>query len=285
MKKIYVIFALMIVFVMSGCEKQSADSDKPKVYASFYAMNDFARMIGGDNIDLTCMVPSGAEPHDWEPSVSDIAALEKADVFIYSGSNMEHWTESVLPTLSNKELKVICLSDFAPMANNTDPHIWLDPDNLISFMESMKNAFSDVDPGNKDIYNENYLTYNDKIIELLQSYLNAALNFKSHDIVVAHEAYGYMCNLININQIAIEGLAGESDPSPARMAEIIKEMKDKNIKYIFTEPGASEKVIESIAAETGAQILELSPFESDTQNRDYFTVMEANLAALKTALD
>lgn len=287
MKKIYLIFACILILMFCGCaeQTQTVESDKPKVYASFYAMYDFARMIGGDNIELSCMVPSGVEPHDWEPSASDIAKLEKADIFIYSGSNMEHWTESVLPTLSNENLRVICMSDYVSSENGKDPHIWLSPDNLISFIGALKDAYIDADGENRQKYEENYNIYSKKAQELAQKFKETSNEFKMHDIIVSHEAYGYMCDILGINQTAIEGLAGESDPTPAKLAEIIKIIKDKNIKYIFTEPGQSEKVIDTVAAEANVEVLSLSPFEFDEQNRDYFTVMEENLAALKTALD
>lgn len=287
MKKLYLIFTVLFTMMFASCTEQTTteNSDKPKVYASFYAMYDFARMIGGDDIELSCMVPSGTEPHDWEPSASDIAKLEKADIFIYSGNNMEHWTESVLPTLSNKNLKVICMSDYVSADNGKDPHIWLSPENLISFMENLKNAFIDTDGEHRQKYEENYNIYSKKAQELTQKFKETSKEFKMHDIIVSHEAYGYMCDMMGINQTAIEGLAGESDPTPAKLAEIIKIIKDKNIKYIFTEPGQSQKVIDAVADEANVEVLSLSPFEFDEQNRDYFTVMEENLAALKTALD
>ena len=67
-------------------------------------MYDFAQKIGGDKVTVTNMVPAGTEPHDWEPSPSDIVALEQADVFVYSGAGMEHWVEDVLASLDNQSL-------------------------------------------------------------------------------------------------------------------------------------------------------------------------------------
>lgn len=288
MKKICTFLALALLIIVTGCTKAPSEqrSGKPQIYASFYAMYDFAQMIGGDNAEVYCMVPSGVEPHDWEPSPSDIASLEKADIFVYSGSIMEHWTDSVLPTLSNKNLKSVSIDDnsTSDADSHDDPHTWLDPDIAVNYMELIKNALCEVDPENAAAYEQNFSECKARAQELSDSFKTAAKSFKTHDIVVSHEAYGYLCRFCGINQIAIEGLSGESDPSPSRMAEIVKEIKDKNIKYIFTEPGASSKTIDTIAAETGAEVLELSPFEFDENGRDYFTVMEENLAALKKAL-
>ena len=83
--------------ILFGCgEHRFKDSAPLKVMASFYPMYDFAQKIGGDKVTVTNMVPAGTEPHDWEPSTTDITNLEDADVFIYSGAGMEHWVDSVL---------------------------------------------------------------------------------------------------------------------------------------------------------------------------------------------
>ena len=65
-------------------------------------MYDFAQKIGGEHVQVTCMVPSGTEPHDWEPSTKDITRMEQADVFIYNGAGMEQLSQDVLAGLSNK---------------------------------------------------------------------------------------------------------------------------------------------------------------------------------------
>ena len=70
-------------------------------------MYDFAKKIGGEYVDVTNLVPAGTEPHDWEPSTSDITNLEHADVFVYNGAGMESWTDKVLSTLSNKSLTTV----------------------------------------------------------------------------------------------------------------------------------------------------------------------------------
>ncbi|EKC63372.1 ABC transporter metal-binding lipoprotein, partial [human gut metagenome] len=66
---------------------------------SFYAMYDFAKTIGGDDIDLTNIVPTGTEPHDFEPTASDMAKLSEADIFIYNGVGMESWADKIIETL------------------------------------------------------------------------------------------------------------------------------------------------------------------------------------------
>ena len=87
MKKIIKLIPLMLILVLAltSCQKNAENSGKPKVYTSFYAMYNFAKTIGGDDIDLTNIVPTGTEPHDFEPTASDMAKLSEADIFIYNG--------------------------------------------------------------------------------------------------------------------------------------------------------------------------------------------------------
>lgn len=97
---------------MAGAETpaeppSAASEGSLRVMASFYPMYDFAQKIGGDKVTVTNMVPAGTEPHDWEPSPSDIVALEQADVFVYSGAGMEHWVEDVLASLDNQSLVTV----------------------------------------------------------------------------------------------------------------------------------------------------------------------------------
>ena len=108
-------------------------------------------------------------------------------------------------------------------------------------------------------------------------------------IVVAHEAFGYLCDAYGLTQVGIEGLSPDSEPDPGRMAEVIDFVREHSISTIFFEELVSPKVAEAIASETGAQAKMLSPLEglSDEQaaaGADYFSVMHDNLAALMEAL-
>lgn len=298
---------LVLVFgMLAGCaqKEQKLDTGKLKVVASFYPVYDFAVKIGGEKAEVTNMVPAGTEPHDWEPATKDIAVLEKADVFIYSGAGMEHWVEAVLKSLENKKLISVEASDGITLREGHhhsaskeehdhgkyDPHVWLSPMNAKKEMENIKNAFVEADPDNKDYYEKNYETYEKKFDELDQTYQKTLEPLPNKVIVVSHEAFGYLCNAYGLTQMGIEGLSPDSEPDPARMAEVIDFVKENHVKTIFFEELASAKVAKAIANETGARVLVLNPLEglSDDEIKagdDYFSVMEKNLQVLKESLE
>lgn len=323
-----------------GNKEQAVEEAKIKVMTSFYTMYDFAVNIGGDKVEVKNMVPSGIEPHDWEPAASDIADVENADVLIYNGAGMEHWVDTVLDTLENKDLITVEASKGITLLEghehshiedghidednhveeeehveenasiedsnhveddeheedehdeeekHLDPHVWLSPVNAKLQVQNIRDAFVKADPSNEAYYNENYEKYVAKLDALDQKYKEALMNLENKDIIVAHEAFGYLCEEYGLNQIGIEGLSPDSDPDPARMEEIIEFAKDKQIKVIFFEELVSSKVSDTIAQEIGATTEVLNPLEGLTKEQvsagaDYISVMEDNLNNLLKAL-
>lgn len=323
MKRTLPLLSLLLALALAGCGAQGAASAAPSaaepseaaaeplsVCASFYTMYDFASKIGGDRVAVTNLVPSGMEPHDWEPSAGDLAALEEADVFIYSGAGMEHWVDTVLASLSNESLVTAETSAGIPLlagghshddeeeaeadhdeeeAESYDPHVWLNPQYAKLQMAAIRDAFTQADPEGADYYAANYDTYAARLDDLDADFRETLSPLPNHDIVVAHQAFGYLCQAYGLNQIAIEGLSADSEPDPARVAEIITLAQERQVKVIFFEELISPKVAETIADAAGAETMVLSPIEGLSDDRqaagdDYFSVMEQNLEALSYAL-
>lgn len=287
-------------------QEENADSaeGKLRVMASFYTMADFAEKIGGDRADITCMVPTGTEPHDWEPSTTDITGLERADVFIYNGAGMEHWAEDVTESLENKELLVVEASQGVKLHaeeehdheghshshGGYDPHVWLAPHNAKLEMENIKNAFVQADPDNGAYYEANYDKWSKAAEELDRKYREALADFAGRQIVTAHEAYGYLCSAYGLEQVGIDGLSPDQEPNPKRMADIIDFVRENQIRAVFFEELSGSKTAETVAAETGIRLLALSPLEGLSgeeleAGEDYFSVMEKNLEQLLLSLE
>ena len=114
-----------------------------------------------------------------------------------------------------------------------DPHVWLDPMKAQVQMRAIVDAFIEVDSSNKDYYEKNYEHYVKELEKLDDEYREAVSGFKKKDIIVSHEAFGYLCDAYGLNQIAISGLDAESEPTSARMVDVAKFAKDNNVKVIF----------------------------------------------------
>lgn len=298
------------------------------VYTSIYPLYDFTSKIAGDKATVKLLVPDGTEPHDWEPGTQEMNDLEKADVFIYNGAGLESWTDKVLSSLDNKDLTVVEASkgldimkghdhhDEGEEASEEDhgvdavhdhehedgedhehhhdhggldPHVWLSPMNAKKEARNILEGLTAKDPENKAFYEKNYEELAKKFDDLDKAYREALKDVKKRDIVVAHEAFGYMCKDYSLKQIGIEGVNSEHEPDPKTMAKIVDMVKEKGITTIFSETLIDPKVSEAIAKETGARVAVLNPVEGLTKEdrekgADYFSIMEDNLKALTEAL-
>lgn len=279
-----------------------------KVFTSFYVMEDFAKKIGGERVEVTNMIPAGSEPHDWEPTAMGIVQLETADLFVYNGAGFEPWLDKITSVLENDSIvfvetakEVTLIKGHAHSHGHDDEdkhdddevmdaHVWLNPLNAKLQLLAIRDALVALDPEHADYYQSNFDAAATEIDAIDLAYKEAVEAFTTKEIIVAHEAYGYLCEAYGLTQLGIEGLNSESEPTPARMAELTDYAKKKNISVIFFENLASPKVADALAREIGARTMVLSPIEGLTEEeiaagKDYFSVMRDNLEALKEALN
>lgn len=313
-------FLLGAMSMLSGCRRGFGKDavGKVKVVATIYPVYDFVRRIGGDRVAVIMMVPAGTEPHAWEPSTRDMLMLEEADVFVYNGAGMEMWAEDILGSVQNKDLLIVEASQNVELLRmeeleedhdhdehdedhdedehghhhhgEFDPHVWLSPQNAQIEMETIAEALIQADPEHADTYKKNLEAAKNECAALDSVFREELGKYEGGCIVVAHEAYGYLCKEYGITQIGIEGVSADQEPDAARMREIIDMVGEYGIKCIFFEELVDPKVAETIAAETGCRTAALSPLdglsqEDIDQGRDYFSVMKDNLTAIVASFE
>lgn len=310
------IFLIIISLILIACAGKSnritktegfdSEGDRLKVYTSFYPYYDFAKKVGGNSVDVYTVIPSGTEPHSFEPSPKVIAQLEEADVFIYNGLHMEAWIDGVLNLLEGKDIHTIDASQVVEVITydgivshvddenhhnhgQYDPHIWVDPLNAIYISERIKDTFVDVDSENKYIYEENFKEFKEKLEKLNTAFEEGLKDARERKIIVSHSAFGYLAKRYNIEQIPVAGISPHAEPSPKRLAELTKIAKDNKLNYIFLEALASVKTAEVLAKEANLEILTLYIVEGLTEEQendgeDYISLMYKNVEVLKKAL-
>ncbi|HBX24129.1 MAG TPA: ABC transporter substrate-binding protein [Desulfotomaculum sp.] len=312
--RLVILLSIVWVLVLAGCssgagiENSQTDpalEERIKVVASIYPVYDFTKKVGGDKIEVSCLVPPGAEPHDWEPSPRDMVELQKADVFIYCGAGMEQWVVKTLEALdkpglakidAGQNIQLLTGHDHhqdgheEPDIANADPHIWVDPLNAVGMVDNINAGLVEADPANKSAYEHNAGQYRQQILELHQEYQDSLAGAKGKEFVTSHDAFGYLAQQYGLIQVPLRGLSPEAEPTPARMVDVVKMVREKEIKYIFFESLVSPKVSEVIAAETGVETLVLNPVggltaEEIAAGKDYLSVMRENLVNLQKSFD
>lgn len=271
------------------------------VATSFYPLYDLASHIGGERTDVLNLTPLGVDPHEFEPSLKDIAILEKADIFLYNGSGLDPWAEKKEKELRDKGVLVLEMSSFFSIHEDNnhhgddhhhqeDPHIWLDPLIMKEMTEIVFDSLIEVDKDGENYYKER----KDNLVSLLEkldnNYKEELKDCRLSSVVISHASLHYLAERYGFQMIAISGISPLEEPSSQKLAEITEMVKEKGIGHIFFETTIPSTLSETIAKETGTETLVFNPVSSLTkkdleEGKNYFSVMEENLEQLKIALD
>ncbi|MCL1999097.1 MAG: zinc ABC transporter substrate-binding protein [Turicibacter sp.] len=278
MRKIILIFVVGVIF--SSCNF-AEDGDTPTVYTSFYAMYDFTRTIAGDIVDVVLLLPPGADTHHFEPSAQDMVNISNSALFIYHGFGMEHYIDSIRNAITSDTVFIEASAGVEPALQDFDPHLWLNPMYALRMKENITVALIGAFPNYAETFHENLIVATERILDLQEAHRLASANFVRRTIVVSHGAFGHLSHFLGITQVSITGVGAHTEPSPARMAELIDFVLENGITTIFYDKDST--LAEVIAAETGANVAMLDTFEGLTDG-DYFTIMQRNLDALIEAL-
>lgn len=326
-----IILLLSFVFILAGCGKNNGGeivADKLNVVTSFYPIYEFATAIGGEDVNVINLLPTGVEPHDWTPKSKDILNTSKAQLFLYNGAGLEGWVPNFLKGMGNgATVKALEVSQGVDLiytneddghnhgqagedhdghdheAEETghdhhaeehgdhfiDPHTWVSPKSAIIIAENIKNSFIEVDPEHAANYESRYIELSEKLKELDLKFTTELAKTDKDEIVVSHQAFGYLCRDYGLTQHAIMGLSPDAEPRGQDIVALSKMVKEQGIKYIFFEELVSDKLAKTLAGEADVETLVLNPVEGLTSDQlkagdNYFTLMEKNLQNLILAL-
>jgi len=259
-------------------------------------MYDFSRNVGGDRIEVSTIIPTGVDVHEFDPSPSDIRAVANADIFIYNGIALEPWGPNLLSGVSSKKLLAVDASSGIPLLNSqdldvtgSDPHVWLDPALAKKQVENIRDAFIQKDPAGTAYYTSNAAAYMAKL-DNLDAELRAEFpTCQKKDILITHATLAYFCKEYGCKQIAIEGVAEEGEPSAGDIVKIIQQSKADNVTVVFVESLINPKSAQVIAQEINGTVAVFNSLHGLTQSQqqagdDYISLMQANVGTIKKAL-
>lgn len=323
MKKtsLYLIILLILSTFAAGCSSSSKSPDssgkeKLTVYTTIFPLEDFAKKIGGEHVEVASIYPPGADAHTYEPTQKVILNIANSDLFIYNGAGMESFTDKLTNTLSKENVKIVESTEGIALIDHShehgeededqdghdhehgeedhhhhdvDPHVWLDPVLAMHQANLIKEALIELKPDAEKDFEKNYLAIKKQFEELDNKFRETVDHAQKKEILVAHEAYGYWENRYGIEQIGITGLSPTNEPSQKKLAEIIEIAKEHELNYIIFETFATPKIADIVKKEIGAEILRMHHLSSQSEedkkdNKDYFDLMNENIATLQKAL-
>lgn len=303
MKKL-AIFSLILIILSIGLVYLAGSRRDNALVVTIYPLADMMSNLVPDK-EITTIVSSSTEPHDFEPTPEDLKRIYNSDLFVYIGDNLEPWVKDFQNTVEGRVNGIEFASYFDPLPmkedgyseveleafyENTDPHYWLDPIKAKEMVTFMSQELKTLYPEQYDDIDLNEYNYLQELSSLDQEYSAGLLNCSQDKIIVSHNAFGQLASRYDFEIVSINGLSAESEPSSSVLAEIVEIVNQENIKYVFVETAVSPDFAETIANETGVEILVLNPLESLSdeeveQGEDYLSIMRSNLDNLKIAME
>ena len=251
------------------------------VVASFYPLAFAAKEIApGDPVEN--LTPPGAEPHDLELSPIDAAAVRQARLVLLLGQGFQPQLEDAAGDGDN----VLHLLDTPglDLLPNGDPHVWLDPQNMVRIAHAVETQLSTIDARHRANYRSSFDALRRQLEALDRDFRSGLRHCSLDTVVVSHDAYGYLPTPFTFE--GIDALSPDSEPSPARLTQLHDLIQSQHLTTVFTEPLGSPAMADTLASSAGVQTAVLDPIEglSDrTSDQNYLTLMRQDLAALRKA--
>lgn len=295
--------SFLLIFISSGFAIAKA-----KIVASLPDFEAIAKEIGGDKVEVKSIAKGYQDPHFVDAKPSFIRDLNRADLLIYQGLDLEIGWLPVLIT-GSRNSKITSLSspgrldasilisnilevprtridrsmgDIHPFGN---PHYMLDPRNGILVARGIAERLGQIDPENASFYEDNFKQFADQLVKKIRVWEAELAPFKGTKIVAYHKSWDYFANWAGFDEVGwIEPKPG-IPPTPSHVAQLIENMKNQNVKVVIAESFYPQKTARIIAEKTGSEFLVVpSSVEAregiDTYPQLFDTIVNELIAAL-----
>jgi zinc transport system substrate-binding protein len=260
------------MLIIMSCRQQSANSGEKIITVSIAPFKYFVEEIAGNDFEVNVMVPAGSNPHIYEPFPEQINKLRKSVAYIsngYLGFEMT-WLDRFYGT--NKKMKKLSLGDkIDPLVSEhrhegehvegADPHYWVSPKCALIMASSVKEFICQLNPAQKQKYENNYQSLVSKILEIDKKAQNSFSGIKSRSFMIYHPNLGYLARDYGLEEIPVEFEGKE--PTPSRMRDLIDRARKERLKIIFVQKEYDTKNARAIADEIGAEIKIIDPLSED----------------------
>lgn len=337
MKKKWLGLLLAVPMILTACggqetaeEKEAVEPEETKqavdplqLYTTIFPLEDFAKKIGGEEVEVANLVPVGADAHTYEPTARAMIEVAEGDAFIYNGAGLEGFADKVIEALDGENVLIVKASDGIELIpgddhshgehgheeddhdhsheehgheeddhhhhHDEDPHVWLDPVLAITLAENIKDALVELRPDSADQFEANFEEVKAELEAIDQEFTSMMEEASLNTFIVSHAGYGYWEERYGLEQIGIAGLSPTNEPSQRQLQDIIELAEENGINHIFFEQNMTPNVAETVRNEVNADVLYLHNLEAlvdeDVDNRDdYFSLMRRNIEALKVGL-
>jgi len=248
-------FAAGLLLALAGpTPGRAAESYPLNVVASFSILGDMVREVGGDRIALTVLVGPDGDMHSFEPVPENARAMSKAALLVVNGLDFEGWLARLVKASAFNGTMAVASEGVAPRRH--DPHAWQSLANGVVYVRNIASALARADPAHRAEYDMRAAAYIEKIktLDVQLEHEFAAIPASRRKVVTSHDAFGYFGQRYGVQFISVAGLSSDAEPSAKEVARIIDQVRRQRVPAVFIENITSDKLVNQIAHETGAQV-------------------------------
>jgi zinc/manganese transport system substrate-binding protein len=262
------------------------------VVASFSILGDFVRNVGGDRVNVTTLVGPNSDVHVYTPAPADAKKIADAKLVVVNGLGLEGWLPRLVQSAGSKAAILTATKGIAALkiGSDADPHAWQSVANARIYVTNISEALRTADPAGAASYRAHTLTYLAQLDALDREVREATAQIPParRKVISTHDAFGYFASAYGIEFVAPLGVSTESEASARDIAAIITQIKTAKIPAIFLENISDPRLMERIAAETGAKIGGTLYSDSLTSEKGdaptYIDMVRHNIKVLTSAL-
>ena len=298
---ITVIFAAAALLVAAAPARAAL-----KVVATTQDLASIAQEVGGDKVEVTALAKGYQDPHVVEAKPSFALTLNKADLLIVVGRDLEiGWLPPLITMSRNAKIqpggpgyldpstiaKILelptgvitrAMGDVHPLGN---PHYWLDPENGRRIGAAIKDKLSQMDAVNAAYYASRQADFDKRLAAATQRWKAQMAPYKGMKVVTYHRSWANFTDALGLEVIGYVEPKPGIPPTPQHTLDVINAMKAQNVKLIIVEPYFDLKTPKSIAANTGAKVVVLPPSVGGVpEAKDYFKLFDTQVAILLDAI-
>ncbi|MBE6631729.1 MAG: zinc ABC transporter substrate-binding protein [Ruminococcaceae bacterium] len=302
---------LLAVLLLSSCSLGEKEFDgKISVVSTVFPSYDFARNVGGENVNVTMLIPPGTESHSYEPTPGDIVKINTADLLVCVGGESESWLDKII-TSNGKEIKVLRMMECTELLEDKlvegmeeeehshdhtkkeyDEHVWTSPVNAVKISEALRDALCEIDAENSGSYKENCEKYTKKLCDLDSDIRDAIVSSENRTVIFADRfPFRYFAEEYGLKYYAaFPGCSGLSEPGAKTVAFLADKVEELSLPAVFILEFSRGTIAESICERYPAAVLRFHSChnvstEDFSAGIGYIELMEENLKNLKTALE
>ncbi len=258
----------MVAMLFAGCVPTNGTSPQAgglHVLATETFLGNIAQNVAGQRIQVDTLLPVTVDPHEFQPTPKDAIKISDSQVLIVNGLGYETWLTKTLEDSGGGRLIVVASDGLTPNPDPSgehpdgDPHMWMNPLNVVHYVENIRDALSKVDPAGKDTYAANAAAYIAKLKDLDQWIKGEVVQLPPEKrlLVTNHDALGYFADAYGFKVIGavIPSVTNEAAPSAQQMAVLIETIKSSGAPAIFLDISENQNMAQQIASESGAKVI------------------------------